>query len=276
MRVTLTKSLRLLCAAAHVLDAVVRVTMLFPWSGAPLRRRHIIAWSKTTLRIFGLRTAYNAPLPDGAGARLLVANHISWLDIVAIWFSTDTTFVAKSEVGQWPVIGALARRLGVIFIDRSRRRYALTAGRQITELLIQGRSVCIFPEGTSTNGRDLDLFHPALFQPAVDAGVVVQPIAIRYFNVEGEFASEVAFTGDMSLVQSMCRLAGAAPIDIDITYLPPIDPTGLDRKRVSELAHALIDRRLREPTGGWLFEPDESRATRPYLIEATPSDLVVS
>jgi 1-acyl-sn-glycerol-3-phosphate acyltransferase len=145
----------------------------------------------------------------------------------------------------------MARRLDVIFIDRSKRSDALSVGREITLRLKQGRNVCLFPEGTSTDGREVQRFHPALFQSVVDANVNIQPIAIRYFRASGALATEAAFTGTMSLAQSMWHLAGATPIVIDITYLPPIDSSGLDRRTLANEARAVIERRLREPVSGW-------------------------
>jgi 1-acyl-sn-glycerol-3-phosphate acyltransferase len=156
-------------------------------------------------------------------------------------------FVAKTEVGHWPVIGGLARRLGVIFVDRSRRSDALVAGKTVAAALAAGRSVCIFPEGTSTEGRELQPFHSALFQAAIITGASVQPIAIRYFRTSGSRATEAAFTGDMSLVQSMWQLSGADTIDIDIGFLPLISPHGHNRRTLARQAHEFIGCRLRDP-----------------------------
>lgn len=260
-----TKVLRLFRTAVHICNAFVRVTVLFPWCSAAARRHQIADWSRKTLSIFGLRKTTNALPSKGGDPRLYVANHVSWLDVFAIWSQTDAIFVAKGEVGLWPVIGPLARRLGVVFIDRSRRRDAMTASRHIAALLAQGRSVCIFPEGTSTEGRELRSFHSALFQSVVETGVAVQPIAIRYFREDGALATEAAFTGDMSLVQSMWHLAGANPIIIEIGVLPLIDSAGLDRRILAVRAHELIGRRLREPVNGWPLEPHNTLiSTRPF------------
>jgi 1-acyl-sn-glycerol-3-phosphate acyltransferase len=206
-------------AAGLVASAFIRVVVIFPLVGPAVRLRQISAWSGKVLALFGLRLVTTGlPNHQSASPRLIVANHVSWLDIIAIWATTDTVFVAKTEVGHWPVIGGLARRLGVIFV-----------------------------EGTSTEGRDLQPFHSALFQAAVITGAPVQPMVIRYFRASGNRATEAAFTGDMSLVQSMWQLSGAAPIDIDIGFLPPISPHGHDRRTLARQAHDLIGCRLRDP-----------------------------
>jgi 1-acyl-sn-glycerol-3-phosphate acyltransferase len=251
MPMIVTRSIRLTRAALHILAAVVRVSVIFPWCGPAARRRQIATWSRRALDIFHLAVVTN-PLPStDSGSRLFVANHVSWLDVFAVWSLTDTKFVAKTEVGYWPVIGHLARRLGVIFIDRSKRKDAMKTCQKVATTLAQGRSVCIFPEGTSTEGHELHLFHPALFQPAVEVGVPVQPIAIRYFRRDGTHAAEAAFTGTMSLLQSMWRLAGAEPIVVEISHLPLIEASGSDRRVLAQLAHDAVRQRLRDPVAGW-------------------------
>jgi 1-acyl-sn-glycerol-3-phosphate acyltransferase len=245
---TLFRTFGIVKAAGLVASAFIRVVVIFPLVGPAVRLRQISAWSAKVLALFGLRLVttglpnHQNPLP-----RLIAANHVSWLDIIVIWATTDTVFVAKTEVGHWPVIGGLARRLGVIFIDRSKRSDALAAGKAVGVALSAGRSVCIFPEGTSTEGRKLQPFHSALFQAAIITGAPVQPIAIRYFRTSGSRATEAAFTGDMSLVQSMWRLSSADPIDIDLGFLTPISSHGHDRRTLARQAHEVIAWRLRDP-----------------------------
>jgi 1-acyl-sn-glycerol-3-phosphate acyltransferase len=249
---------RLIRATGHIGNAMVRVAVLFPWISTSARRRQTANWSRKSLRIFGISITKRGSLPEGDVARLLVANHVSWLDVFAIWSQSDTVFVAKGEVAHWPLIGPLARRLGVVFIDRSSRRAAQTVTHVISNLLAEGQSVCIFPEGTSTDGRAIQAFHPALFQSAVDAGVAIQPISIQYIRSDGSVATEAAFTGNMSLAQSMWRLASADEITVQIACLSPVNPGGLDRRVLSDQTHALINRHQQQATPGWALQTDES------------------
>jgi 1-acyl-sn-glycerol-3-phosphate acyltransferase len=245
---TLIRIFGIVRAAGLVASAFIRVVVIFPLVGPAARFRQISAWSAKVLALFGLRLVTTGlPNHQNPSPRLIVANHVSWLDIIAIWATTDTVFVAKTEVGHWPVIGGLARRLGVIFVDRSKRSDAVNAGKAVGAALSAGRSVCVFPEGTSTEGRGLQPFHSALFQAAITTGAPVQPIAIRYFRPSGSLATEAAYTGDMSLVQSMWQLSGADPIDIDIGFLPPISSHGHDRRTLARQAHEQIGWRLRDP-----------------------------
>ena len=248
---TLGGSVTLVRAGIHVLHAIARVGLLFPHLSEQQRREQIQRWSATTLSLFGLRLR---PIQFGdKTARLpclFIANHVSWLDVFAIWATTETQFVAKSEVADWPLIGWLARHLGVIFIDRNRRGDAAAAGHRIAGELKRGASVCIFPEGTTTEGSELQTFRPALFQAAIDAGVRVQPLAIRYLSPDGTRSLEAAFTGDTSLVQSMWRLAIAGPVIIDIAALQIVGSAGKSRRELAETCHALVQRRLQSPVIG--------------------------
>ncbi len=247
----LTALKRVVCLArvvAHLVAAVARVTILFPLCSPSERRRQIQAWSRKALTIFGLSlVVVRDPRARETRSCLLVANHVSWLDIFAIWVATDAVFVAKSDVARWPVIGFLARHLDVMFVDRAKRSDVVVVGHAISNALKDGRTVCIFPEGTTTEGRALQSFRTALFQPAIDQGVAIQPLAIRYFRADGMRAREAAFVGDMSLAQSMWGLAAGVPITIDASFLPSLDTTGQNRRALAKAAESLVRDALYEP-----------------------------
>ena len=266
----------LIRAAAHIVNALIRVSLLFPWCKTSERRRQVANWSRTTLRIFGLGVSHRVPADHGVAVRLLVANHVSWLDVFAIWSQTDAVFVAKTEVARWPLVGPLARRLGVVFIDRSSRRDAAAVTRVVSKLLAEGRSVCIFPEGTSTDGRALQPFHPALFQSAIDAGVAIQPISLRYFKRDGTNATDAAFTGTMSLAQSMWRLAHSDEIAIEAAYLPIIHSSGHYRRALAHQAHAAIKRQQQQPASGFASAANVSPALNDASADATTAPSLVA
>jgi 1-acyl-sn-glycerol-3-phosphate acyltransferase len=228
---------RVIHVIVHILRAAVIVAVLFPFCDPDHRRRHIQTWSRQALYIFGVKLEVDrhASAVDRTPA-LLVANHISWLDILAIWATTDTQFVAKSEVMDWPVFGWLAQRLGVIFIDRNRRADARDVGRAMNIFLASGRSVCIFPEGTTTDGHAISPLRPPLFQVAIDAGRPVQLVAIKYILPDRQRANGVAFTGDMTLAQSIWRLANSEGIIAELGLLEPIAAEGRDRRTVALMA----------------------------------------
>jgi 1-acyl-sn-glycerol-3-phosphate acyltransferase len=221
----------------HTAWAAYIVAALFPFCDTEQRRRHISNWSRTALHIFGVKLEIDRHADALAGTpALLVANHISWLDILVIWATADTQFVAKSEVMDWPVFGWLARRLDVIFIDRNRRADARDVGRTMNVSLGSGRSVCIFPEGTTTDGHAISPLRPPLFQVAIDTGRPVQLIALRYVRADGQRADEVAFTGEMTLAQSIWRLAKGVGVVAELGVLEPISVENMDRRSIALLA----------------------------------------
>jgi 1-acyl-sn-glycerol-3-phosphate acyltransferase len=222
---------------AHTLRALFIVAVLFPFCDQGQRRCHVRNWSRAALRISGieLRVERHSSAMGGAPS-LIVANHISWLDILAIWATVDTSFVAKKEVMHWPVFGWLARQLDVIFVDRSRRTDAREVGRAMQLTLAAGRSVCIFPEGTTTYGHAISPLRPPLFHVAIDAGRLVQLVAIKYILPDRQRANCVAFTGDMTLAQSIWRLANSEGIIAELGLLEPIVAEGRDRRSLALVA----------------------------------------
>ncbi|MBS0243544.1 MAG: 1-acyl-sn-glycerol-3-phosphate acyltransferase [Proteobacteria bacterium] len=231
----------------HLLEALIRVFVVFPFVGEANQRRQLQRWSVKAISIFSGSVALKREATPPERACLLVSNHVSWLDVFVIWSHFDVTFVAKSEVANWPMIGMLARRLGVIFISRGRRGDVVNVGRVIAESLRGGRSVCIFPEGTTTDGTSVAPFRPALFQPALDAASPIQPICLRYQSESGSRAAAVSFLGDTTLVQSLWRLAAGGRFRAHITKLPSIDGKGFDRRAIASQCEIAIANALTCP-----------------------------
>lgn len=173
---------------------------------------------------------------------LYVANHLSWLDILALGGATGAAFIAKNDIAGWPVIGPLARIAGTIFIDRESRRAARGQVDQIGEALLRGRPVTLFPEGTTNDGRSLFPFRAALFAsvaPPPD-GILVQPIAIDYSVA----AAEIAWCGDEPLAPNALKVLGRrGRLTVRLHFLPPL-PASADRKQIAAQAQAAIEQAL--------------------------------
>ncbi len=175
---------------------------------------------------------------------LFVANHISWLDILALGGATSAAFVSKDDVARWPVIGWLARQAGTIFVHRQSRAAVRGQADALARALAQGRPVALFPEGTTGNGASLLPFRASLLAAVEDApaGLRVQPVAIDY----GSAAREIAWTGNEGTGGNAKRVtARAGRLPVTLRFLPPIDPnmTG-GRKAIALAAHEAIGRAL--------------------------------
>ncbi|KAB2912553.1 MAG: 1-acyl-sn-glycerol-3-phosphate acyltransferase [Hyphomicrobiaceae bacterium] len=220
---------RLWRALIHVLIAVFKVALLYPHWPVSRRRVEVRAWAQTALEIFGVRTCIAGRSTAPSQPCMLVANHVSWLDVFVILSFADARFVAKAQVARWPLVGGLARALGTVFIDRSARASAAATNAMVRGLFFEKSTVCIFPEGTTTDGSMIKVFRAPLLQAAIDQAVDIQPIALRYVRPDGSPGTEAAFTGEMSLLRSLWMLAGCSALRTDITLLTPVGAADFNR-----------------------------------------------
>jgi len=181
-------------------------------------------WTRALLRILGVQVHCDGtPNP---GRTLLVANHISWLDIPCLLACTDVVFVAKSEVARWPLIGILACHIGTIFLERGRG--ANVAVRAMASALRRGSRVAVFPEGTSTGGQGVLPFYPRLFQAAIDTDAPVQAVAIRYPHAQ-KIHPHVPFIGNDNFLGHLWRLLGEAEILASLAFCAPLSSENSQR-----------------------------------------------
>ena len=186
---TLVASWRLLRATLHVLHGMLVMTR-FPALDAAGRHECIRWWSAGLVRAMGLTLQVSGtPRP---GATLIVANHISWLDIAAIHAAAPhARFVSKADVLSWPLLGWLIRNAGTLFIERERKRDAVRVVHAVAEALKAGDTVAVFPEGTTSSGAELLPFHANLLQAAVATATPVQPVVLRFSDPHGPFSPAV-------------------------------------------------------------------------------------
>ena len=172
---------------------------------------------------------------------LIVSNHISWLDIIVIQSIKPSIFVAKSDVASWPLFGWVAHMTGTIFIKRDKVSDIKKALKKMKRRLMK-RSVCIFPEGTSTNGRYVLPFKSNLFQSSIDSNKSILPICLRY-EEHFHYSDKVAFIDDMSLVDSIMKIKKEKHIIAILDILQPIRPRG-NRKELASYTHEIIHKHL--------------------------------
>lgn len=223
--------------ALHLFVWLVTVLFLRRGRDGVVPSRPLSIWSGTLCRLMGVTTVVQGR--PCTGSVLLVANHVSWLDVFCLASVAPTHFLAKAEVLQWPLIGWLARRSGTAFIRRGSENGAGEASEQLAWRLRRGGRVLLFPEGTSTAGDTVRHFHPRLFQAAIHARCTVQPVALRYSHRAGVHP-DVPFVGDMTLLPHLWRLLGEASIVAELTFCPPVSAAGRTRDALSTEARDAI------------------------------------
>lgn len=226
--------LRLAAALALILLGILGAP---PLRLLPERPRHVVvrAWATALLGAFGLRiTVHGSPGPGGG--RLIVANHISWLDIPLVAAVMPSRMLAKSDIRTWPVLGPLSRQAGTLYIERDRIRALPDTVETLARALLAGDRVTVYPEGSTWCGRAQGPFRRAAFQAALDARVPVQPVRISYLldgagqagkrggETAGETAGAPAFVGDDPLTASLWRIARARGVRAEVWLLPRIPP----------------------------------------------------
>lgn len=190
------------------------------------------------LDILGIRLA--ADLSAIEPGSLIVANHISWVDVFVLNAARPVAFVSKSEVRRWPLLGWLAARTDTVFLRRGSRGHAKIVNGEINTLLNAGKDVALFPEGTTTDGSHLLGFHAALLQPAVETGRPIQPIALCYEEGDGLRSLAAAYVGNTTLMESLLTILSVPRITARTFVLPAIIPSGCDRRELARSARERI------------------------------------
>jgi 1-acyl-sn-glycerol-3-phosphate acyltransferase len=217
----------------------------FPRLTPAERHARIGWWSAGLVRAMGL-TLHVSGLPR-PGATLLVANHVSWLDIAALHAAAPhARFVSKADVLAWPLLGWLIRNAGTLFIERERKRDAVRVVHAMAESLKAGETVAVFPEGTTGAGDPLLPFHANLLQAAVATGTPIQPAALRFAEPGHAFAPAAQFLGNTTLLGSVWRIATAQGLAVHVTLLPPVSTAHADRRALAGHLRDLIAQALSE------------------------------
>jgi 1-acyl-sn-glycerol-3-phosphate acyltransferase len=229
---------RILCVIAMVLRGLWLAIVVMPRHDAAGRHAIVQRWSVRMLRGLGVevRTSGRAH----PGAVLMVANHVSWLDMPALHASApQARFVSKADIGRWPLLGRLARAGGTLFIERERKRDALRVVHEVAAALKQGDAVAVFPEGTTGAGYGVLPFHANLLQAAITTATVVQPVVLRYSEPGHRVSVAAQYVGETTLGQSLMKVCRARGLVVDVHFLEA-EPAGEPDRRV--LAEVLRER----------------------------------
>ncbi|WKB52052.1 lysophospholipid acyltransferase family protein [Eleftheria terrae] len=231
----------------QVLRGLALVLLRFERLDAHQRREQVLRWSQQLLAAAGVRLVVDGQARPGA--KLFVANHVSWLDIVAINAVAPARFVSKAEVRRWPLLNRLVDAGGTLYIERERRRDALRVVHQVAEALQAGQTVAVFPEGTTSDGHGLLPFHANLLQAAIASETPVQPIALRYSDARHAVSPAAAYIGQINLVSSLWRVLTADDLQVRVSLLTAEGSRHLDRRALSDRVREQIRERLEAGDG---------------------------
>lgn len=205
--------------------------------GRPLSEAMVVWWASMMCRVFGLsRRVSGGPRP---GAQLIAANHISWIDIQLLHSVNTMSFVAKAEIGTWPLLGRMAKLGNTVFHHRGSHDSASGVLAAIIERLHAGERVAVFPEGGILPGGGVKRFHARMFGAAISTESPVQPVMLRYSR-NGVLYEDITFRPGEHFIANVMRLLAQPRCIAEITFLPPIRTAGKARRQVAEEAEAAV------------------------------------
>lgn len=235
---------------AHTLVGLTMAAAVLPLAGKTGKARLIQWWCKNLLAAFNLRVSCHGDIPSQniqLTTAMFVANHISWSDIHAINSIIPLRFIAKSEIRNWPIFGYLVSRANTLFIDRNKKRDAKRTIDIAIQSLQAGDNLCLFPEGTTTNGTVVQSFKSSLIQAAIEAKASIHPVAIRYPHPDGGINTSVAYAGETTLMESMQKILSQKQPMVELHFLQPMtaeDVAKLDRRELTQHIETLIRHHL--------------------------------
>ena len=230
---------RLARVVVHLCEGLATCALVFPFASSSRRARLTRGWSRRLLRLCRVEVEYGGGVPALEHA-LVVANHVSWLDIFVINALDPCRFVAKAEIRSWPVMGWLAAGAGTVFIARGNRRELRHVFKGLVEVLQAGQRVALFPEGTTGLQGQVLPFHANLFEAAIDAGVAVQPYALSYVGVDGAYHPSIEYVGDTTFVESLLRILQGPPVTARLACLAPLTSDGAHRRELALAAQEAV------------------------------------
>ncbi|MFM9901069.1 MAG: lysophospholipid acyltransferase family protein [Polaromonas sp.] len=220
----------LLRAIRHALVGYWTIKTLFPRITQADQEARVNVWARQMLRIVGIELVVVGS-PPASGPVLLVANHISWLDILVMHAARHCRFVSKSDVKAWPLVGTFADGAGTLYVERESRRDAHRVVGQMAERLKAGDILAVFPEGTTGDGITLLHFHANLIQAAIEAAVPIQPVGLKFLDAaSGDTSFAPSYVGDETLLGSIWRTLTAPPLKAVVVFGAAQSADGRNRR----------------------------------------------
>lgn len=240
-------SWRLLKALLHLLRGLLTIAFVFPRMPQEQRELRVQDWSARMLACLGIRLVVEGE-SGATGPLLIVANHLSWLDITALHAARYCRFVSKADVARWPLIGKLASGVGTLFIERTRRRDALRVVRHMEQSLRDGDVLAVFPEGTTGDGIRLLPFHANLLQAAISAAAPIQPVALQFIERDsGHPSAAPLYTAEDTLLRSVWRTLRTPGIVVLIRFGQVQSSAGRERRAWASELQGCVEQLVRAP-----------------------------
>lgn len=236
----LRASWRALRVIGHVLRGLWMIRTEFGRLTPSQTQLLVREWSRQMLTILAVELVVQGT-PPTHGPLLMVANHISWLDVLVMNAAHPSRFVSKADVKSWPLLGSLTTGAGTLYIERESRRDAMRVVHHMAERLRAGDILTVFPEGTTGDGRALLPFHANLLQAAITANAPVLPVALSFVDrVRGGRHEAPVFVGDTTLMASIWAMLCADGVQAQVRYGEPQPPRGRDRRTWSHDLRAAV------------------------------------
>ena len=221
---------------------MLEIVLRFPTRSQEQRDIRVQAWAGQALRHLGVELCIRGA-PPRAGPLLIVANHISWLDIVVLHAARHCRFVSKDDVRGWPLVGTMATGAGTLYVKRSSSRDAMRVVHHMSQALKDGDILAVFPEGTTGDGASLLPFHANLLQAAISAQAPVLPVALAYSQgTPPRTTRAVSYVGDESLLGSLWRTVCAQHLRAHVHFGAIQDAKGRDRRSWAQQLRLEIER----------------------------------
>ena len=228
-------STRVFAMCLLLLAGLLTVFVGFPFMSWRRRDKTVQAWSRLLMASAGVRVVLKGDaraddLDEDTYGRMIVANHVSWLDIFVINTVAPSCFIAKDDIASWPLVGTLVGSVGTLFLERGKRHAVHNMIKKVEHALKEGRRIAVFPEGTTSDGGCLLPFHANLVEAAVQANCAVVPLGLRYFDERGNSIQgangTVYFAGDVTFVESVLRIVQAPGVIAEVVALPDSNGSG--------------------------------------------------
>jgi lyso-ornithine lipid O-acyltransferase len=214
---------------------LAREAVAAPTHRDAIRQRWVGAWCSAVLGMFGVEVLRSGPAPEPGRGHLVVANHRSTADVLALLRAFGGLMVSRADLARWPLLGFGARAVGTLFVDRADAHSGAAVVRAIRSRLVEGSTVIVFPEGTTFAGDEVRSFHAGAFAAALRSGADVIPVGLAYSRGSGaQFVNE-------SFGAHLSRMAGAAPSKVAMCVgAPLIAEDGGKAAPLRDRAHAEV------------------------------------